>query len=371
MEITINKEELLKGLTKVQTVIERRSSMPILSNAMFDATQDGLIIYATDLEISFEGYYTADVHQPGRLTIPAHTLYQIVRELPGDEIYLKEKENQQLHITSGKANYNLLGLVADEFPAMPLIDDMAYLPMDALVLKEMIDKTIFSISKAETRFNLAGLFVQKRKPEEKFVLRFVSTDGHRLSLIDRVIEGMDNFKLNSGALIPRKGVEEMRRLASEGGNLYFGVNSTFAVLKKEHAKLILRLQEGSFPDYEAVIPKSLGKVIKISRLDFAEVLKRVAIMAAGSFNGVRFSFNDGLLELFSQKPQVGDSHESLAVDYSGENFQAAFDYSYFSDVCSAMRSDILNITFIDDQNPCVLRGEGDPGFLSVIMPMRL
>lgn len=371
MELTISKEELVKALSKVQTIIERRSSIPILSNVMLEATEDGLIVYATDLEISLQGSYEAKVSRPGKLTVPARTMYQIVRELPTDEIYLKEKENQQLHITSGKANYNLLGLSADEFPAIPVIDDMHYLKIEAPVLKEMIEKTFFSISQEDTRFNLAGLFVEKRKQEEISVLRFVSTDGHRLSLIDRAIEGIDDFKLERGVLIPRKGVAEMRRLADEGGELLFGINSTFAAVQKDKIKLILRLQEGSFPDYEAVIPKSLGKVINISRLEFADVLKRVAIMAADSFHGVRFNFSGGLVELSSQNPQIGDSCESFGVDYAGEEFKVAFNYTYFTDVCLATRSDVLNVTFIDEQNPCVIKGEGDPGFLSVIMPMRI
>ncbi len=371
MELTINKDELVKALSKVQSVIERRSSMPILSNVMLEATAEGLTVYATDLEISLQGRYEARVSQPGKLTVPARTMYQIVRELPTNEIYLKEKENQQLHIASGKANYNLLGLSADEFPTPPVIDGMSYLTMDSLLLKEMIEKTFFSISQEETRFNLAGLFVQKRKPEDNFVLRFVSTDGHRLSLIDRAVDGIDNFALNQGVLIPRKGVAEMRRLADEGGTINFGLNSTFALVEKDQVKLILRLQEGSFPDYEAVIPKSSGKAINISRLEFTDVLKRVAIMAADSFHGVRFNFSGGLVELSSQNPQVGDSSESFAVDYDGDVFQVAFNYTYFTDVCLAMRSDVLNVTFIDDQNPCVIKGEGDPGFLSVIMPMRI
>ncbi|MDR1396377.1 MAG: DNA polymerase III subunit beta [Desulfarculales bacterium] len=371
MELTINKEEMIKALAKVQAIIERRSSMPILANVMLEAKEDSLIVNATDLEISLEGQYQAKVHKEGKLTVPARKLYQIAREMPTEEIYLKSKENMQLHISSGKASYNIMCMAADDFPALPVIDSISLLNFDSVILKEMIDKTIFSISQEETRFNLAGLYVQKREMEEKFMLRFVSTDGHRLSLIDREMEGIEAFNLEKGALIPRKGVVEMRRMTDEGGNLDFGLNQTFALLRKESLKLIIRLQEGAFPDYEAVIPKSKGKIINISRMDFNEVLKRVAIMAADTYNGVRLDFKDGLIELSSQNPQIGDSRESFGADYSGEDFSVAFNYSYFMDVCAAMRSDLLNITFIDEQNPCVLRGEGDPGFLSVIMPMRI
>jgi DNA polymerase-3 subunit beta len=202
-------------------------------------------------------------------------------------------------------------------------------------------------------------------------MRFVSTDGHRLSLIDRAIDGIDNINFDDGIVISRKGVYEMRKMTDEGGDLLFGFTSSFALLQKENTKLILRLQENSFPDYEAAIPKAAGKIINFGRIEFNEVLKRVSIMAADNFKGVKLHFKDGVIELSSQNPQIGDSCESFNVDYNGEDFNVAFNYSYFSEVCQAMHSDLLNIAFVDEQNPCVIKGEGDPGFLSIIMPMKM
>jgi DNA polymerase-3 subunit beta len=372
MELTIDKEEMIKALSKVQPIIERRSSMPILDNIMMEAINESLIISASDLEISLEGKYKAKVHEEGKFTAPARMLNEIVRRLPTDEIYLKVKENMQLYISSGKVNYNLMGMPADDFPAMPVVDNISSLTMDSLTLKEMINKTIFSISQEDTRFNLAGLYVQKRKVDEMVMLRFVSTDGHRLSLIDRNIEGIDSFDLEKGILIPRKGVQAMRLMSDEGGNMEFGINSSFAVFNKDKLKLMVRLQEGSFPDYDAVIPKVSGKTINIRRTDLLEVLERMAPVATEtSYNGVRLDFKNGVIEFSSQNPQIGDVKETLGVDYGGMDFSSAFNYRYFMDVCKAMHSDMMNIVFIDEQNPCVLQGEGDPGFLSVIMPMRI
>jgi DNA polymerase-3 subunit beta len=370
MELTINKNEMVKALAKVQSVIESRSSMPILSNVMLSAVDSKLIINATDLESSIEDSLQAKVSKDGKITVPARILYQIIRELPAEEVYLKEKANLQLYISGGKANYNTMGLPVEDFPQMPTIIDAKSVNINSSILKEMIDKTKFSIAEDKNP-NLSGLLVQIKKIDEKYVMRFVSTDGHRLSLIDREIDDISNINIDNGALLSRKGVQEMRKMTDEGGDLLFGFTSSFAILQKENTKLVLRLQENTFPDYEAAIPKFTGKIISLGRVDFNEVLKRVSIMAVDNFKEVKLHFKDGVIELSSKNPQIGDSCESFSVDYSGKDFNAAFNYSYFIEVCQAMHSDLLNIAFIDEQNPCVIKGEGDPGFLSIIMPMKI
>ena len=371
MELTARKEDLSKGLAKSQTVVEKRTSMAILSNVLLEAQLDKLIISATDLETSFIGEYPARVSKPGRLTVPARKLYEIVRELPAEEVYLKEKDNSHMHLTGGRANYDLVGLPADDFPSMPEVDDMPTLKFEGEVLAEMIEKTIFSISQEDTRFNLAGLFVEKRVKDEGPRLRFVSTDGHRLSLIDREVVGLDEFPLEKGVIIPRKGVSEVLKLAEEGGALELGLNQKFAVVTKEEVKLILRLQEGNFPDYEVVVPKVPKRKVTINRRAFSEVLKRMAIMATDRFQGVRLDFKPQLLEVVSQSADLGEAREALEMDYEGETFNVGFNVRYFQELCGAMRSEEITLGFVDEQNPCLIKGEGDGGYLSVIMPMRL
>ncbi len=371
MELTVRKEDISKGLSKSQSVVEKRTSMPILSNVLLDAEGDKITIIATDLETSFVGSYPARVSKPGRLTVPARKLYEIVKELPGDEVYFKEKENSYLYLSAGRANYDLVAISADDFPELPQVEGIPELTFEGEVLSEMIEKTIFSISQEETRFNLAGLYVQKRVKDEGPRLRFVSTDGHRLSLVDREVGGLEEFNLEEGVIIPRKGVAEMRKLAEEGGELTLGLNQSFAVVLKDEVRLILRLQEGSFPDYEVVIPKVVKRRATVKRQAFSEVLRRMAIMASDRFQGVRLDFKDGLLEVVSQNPELGEAREALEMDYEGEGFQAGFNARYFLDLCAAMRSEEIVLGFMDEQNPCMVTGEGDPGFLSVVMPMRL
>lgn len=371
MELTVKKENLLKGLSKSQSVVEKRTSMPILSNVLMNADGENITVTATDLETSFIGSYPARVSKPGRLTVPAKKFYEIVRELPGDEVYLKEKENSFLHLSAGRANFDLVGISADDFPDLPEGEGLPELTFEGEVLAEMIEKTIFSISQEETRFNLAGLYVHKRQVDEGPRLRFVSTDGHRLSMVDREVGGLEEFKLEEGVIIPRKGVSEMRKLAEDGGELVLGLNQNFAVVKKDEMRLILRLQEGSFPDYEVVVPKVVKRRALVNRQAFSDVLKRMAIMASDRFQGVRLDFKEGLLEVVSQNPELGEAREALEMDYEGEAFHAGFNARYFLELCNAMRSEEITLGFMDEQTPCMVTGEGDPGFLSVIMPMRL
>jgi DNA polymerase-3 subunit beta len=336
-----------------------------------EAEKDNITLRATDLEISFEGKYPARIAKPGSLTVPARKFFEIVKELPSEEAYLKEKENSYLHLSGGRANFELVGLSAEDFPQMPEVDGIPELTFSGDVLEEMIEKTFFSISQEDTRFNLAGLYVQKRRLDEGSRLRFVSTDGHRLSMVDREVPGLDDFELEQGVIIPRKGVSEMRRLAEDGGEIILGLNQNFAVVQKEEVTLVLRMQEGNFPDYEVVIPKKLKLNCIVNRHAFGDVLRRVAILATDRFQGVRLQFKEGLLEIESQNPDLGQAREALEMDYEGETFEVGFNARYFLDLCSAMRSEDIKLGFFDEQNPCVVTGEGDPGYLSVIMPMRI
>jgi DNA polymerase-3 subunit beta len=371
MELTIKKEDLVKGLGKSQPVVEKKTSMPILSNVLMKAQGDEIFFRATDLETSFEGRYPAKVSKEGSITVPANKLFEIVKELPSEDVYLKEKDNSFLHVTGGRAKFELVGLPAEDFPSLPEVEDIPELQIQGEILDEMLEKTRFAISQEETRFNLAGLYVEKREGDNGPILRMVSTDGHRLSLIDKELPGLESFSLEKGVIIPRKGVNEMKKLAVEGGDLILGLNQNFAVVKKAEVSLVLRLQDGTFPDYEVVIPKSTKLSAGVNRQSFYNVLKRVSILASDRFQGIRMEFKEGLLEVISQNPDLGNAREALELDYDGSEFDVGFNANYFKELSSAMRSENIALNFVDEQNPCVITGEGDPGFISVIMPMRL
>ncbi|KIX14505.1 DNA polymerase III subunit beta [Dethiosulfatarculus sandiegensis] len=371
MEFSVRKEDLVKGLARSQAVVEKRTAMPILSNVLLDAREDKIIMRASDLETSFEGSYPARVQTQGSTTVPARKLFEIVKELPAEEIYLKEKENSYLHISGARANFELVGIAADEFPAFPEVTDAFELTVEAKILQEAIEKTMFAISQEDTRFNLAGLYVEKFQMPDGPALRCVATDGHRLSLIDKQVDGMEEFGLSKGVIIPRKGVSEIRKLCEEGGDIVLGLSKESAYVSKNEVKLILRMQEGAFPDYEVVIPKNTQNKAFVNRQAFSDVLKRVALLATDRFQGVALEFKEGLLEVQSQNPELGKASESLEMDYDGATLKVGFNAKYFLDICNAMKSEEISLAFIDEQNPCLVSGEGDPGYLSVVMPMRL
>lgn len=371
MELTVRREDLVKGLAKSQSVVERRTSMPILSNVLLSAEGESITISATDLETSFQGVYPARISQPGQLTVPARKFYEIAKELPAEDLYLKEKENSYLHLSAGRANFDLVGLAAEDFPKLPDPDGLVGLEFESDMLAEMIEKTFSSISQEDTRFNLAGLFVEKRERDGEPFLRFVSTDGHRLSVVDRNVAGIEALELEQGVIIPRKAVSEIRKLADEGGSLSLGLNREMGVVRREESLFMLRMQEGTFPDYNVVIPKKAKQIATVNRRAFSDVLKRVSILSTDRYHGVRFDFRPGLLEVVTQNPELGEAREAVDVDYDGEAFALGFNARYFLDLCGAMRSEDITLAFVDDQSPCLIKGEGDEGFLSVIMPMRL
>lgn len=371
LNLRVKKEELLKGLSQTQSIAERRSSMPILSNVLLEVLDGHLAITATDLEVSFKGTYEADVTEEGRLTVPARKFYEIVRILSDEELSLKESENHSLTITGSRSTYQLNGLSPEDFPPMPEYGDMGFLEVDAGLLIDMIEKTIYSIATEETRYNLAGVYVERADQDDKVFLRMVSTDGHRLSLIEKDIAALSSLEMEKGVIISRKGITEVRKLADESENLKLGFTTNSAVVKTDQALLIMRLLEGRFPDYNLVIPKKNDKIMNANRKEFLEMLRRVSVMSSDEYKGVKFTLSPKELNLIAINPDLGEARESLPVDYEGEPLEIGFNPRYFIEALSSLKSDLVAIAFQESDNPCIVKSEGDQGFLGVIMPMKI
>ncbi len=367
LEVKMKKEELLKGVSQTQSIAEKRSSMPILSNVLLEVIDGRVAITATDLEISFRGTYEAEVIGDGRLTVPARKLYEIVRGMADEDLVLKETDNYGLTLSGSRSNFQLHGLSPEDFPPMPDYEEVTYVEADADLILDMVEKTIYSVSVEETRYNLAGVFMEKSDVEGRKVLRMVSTDGHRLSLIEKEIPESGSLNLDKGVIISRKGVTEFRKLAEEGGTLKLGFSSNSAVVRRDNTVMVMRLLEGRFPDYNLVIPKKNTKVMKVGRKDFMEMLRRVSIMGAG----VVFSISPKELKLTAVNPELGEAHETMPVEYEDEQMEIGFNPRYFIEAASALNSDLLTISFDQPGNPCVLTAEEDSGFIGVIMPVKI
>ncbi|MFP3870050.1 MAG: DNA polymerase III subunit beta [Syntrophobacteria bacterium] len=371
MQITIRQDNLLKGLRKSQNVAEKRSSMPVLSNVLLEAKNDQLHLSATDLEVSFTGTYEAKVSKEGAVTIQARKFYEIIKELPFPEIQISEKENQWLHLSSGTSEYNLVGLPADEFPQVMKYEDTSWVDLPASILKEMIDKTIYAVSTEETRYNLSGIYFEKIETEDPPGLKLVATDGHRLSVIHRELPEVTRFGFDKGAIIPRKGLQELSRLLEEGGQAQIAFQENTAIFKKDESTLIMRLIDGDFPDYNTVIPKECSRTAEVERSRFIEVLRRMSIISADRYRGIRCKLAPDRMEIISNNPEIGDAREEISVKYQGEEMSIAFNPRYFMEALAVMKSESVTLSMIDESSACIISGEQDQGFFAVIMPMRL
>lgn len=371
MEFQISVDELAKALYRAQGIVDKKSTMPILSSVLIEAknTPEGgrVTVSAYDLEVGVSGEHPAEVVSEGRIALNARSFYEIVRSLPESVVMLKKGANNRVEISSGTAEFRIVGQDADEFPALPVVEDIPFVTVDAGLLLDMIEKTQFAISTDETRYNLGGVYFD---PVEDGV-RMVATDGHRLSMIERPFEG--DFGVERGVIIPRKGLMELRRLlaedASSSGELGFSSNS--GVFRKQGLVMVMRLIDGQFPDYTQVIPSQSERSILLPRARFLETLRRVAIIAVDRTIAVRLDISPGQLRLSSNNPDLGDAKEDLTIDYKDEALQIGFNARYIQDVLTAIDTDQIRLELSDDLSPGVLRPAGDDNYISVVMPMRI
>jgi len=371
MEIKIERDNLYKAVSRVQSIVEKRSNMPILSMILLSATGSNIELSATDLEISLQQKLSAQIIKPGNITISGRKLFEILKESKSPTIHIKEKENNWVFLSDQEARYNLACLPPDEYPVFVEPEDVGTVEIDADVLKEMINKTIYAVTLEEAGFKLSGIYTEKVELEGKTFLRMVSTDGHRLSMIDKAIENLENVKINGGVMIPKKGMAELSKLASEGGSVHLGFKQNNCVARKEDSIIVIRLLESKFPDYSAVLPKKAKSLVKVKRESLLDGMKKMIILTSESYRGVKITLDKNTIELVSINPDLGDAQESLEVEYKGERLEAGFNARYFIDVLQNMDSETVEMGFIDNSSPCVVRGEEDGGFLGLVMPMRL
>jgi DNA polymerase-3 subunit beta len=369
MEFKIEREEFVQGLYRTQSVVEKKATMAILSNVLIDAKEKGISITATDLEIGIKGFHPAEIIKEGRSTLSAKKLYEVVKELPEENVIVRLKENQWVEISSGKSLFNIMGLPAETFPSLPTYEEEGFFSAELEILKEMIEKTIFAVSTDESRYNLTGVFFTKAGGEE--VLRMVATDGYRLSMIDRALK-FEGKGFENGVLLPKKGLAELSRLLDEGGEkIWIKLMNNNFIVKKEKVILIMRLLDAEFPDYRQVIPQKGKRLFRMKRSHIIESLRRVSILSSEKTRGVKFHFRQDFLELSTFNPELGEAKEELPIDYKGEDLSVGFNSRFILEVLSIMNSDEVTFELEDGKSPAVLHPANDPGHTCVVMPMRI
>jgi len=372
MQFAIAKETFLKALQKVQGIIETRKTMPILANVLIEACHGKILITATDLEVGMKSSYDASVSEEGKITVSAKKLYEIIKELPEAEIYFATRENDWVDLQCGKARFNIVGLSSEEFPYLPKIDDAKYIKLDSAKLNRMVEKTAYAICQDETKYNLNGIFFATSVKDGNTSLKLVATDGHRLSLSESDLNDTTESHLERGVILPRKGIFEIKKMTEdETGDVLLSFVDNNSVIRKGDTIVIMRLVDGEFPDYTRVVPVNNDRIAVINRIDFLHSLRRMSILSSDKFKGVKLEVQNGTMEISANNPELGEAHENMEVNYTGETTAIRFNARYLIDVLSVIDEDEVELHLKDELSPAILKPQQAHDFLSVIMPMRL
>ncbi len=367
MEFKIEKAALLQGLYLAQGISDRKSTMPILANVLLRTDgKDKLLVAATDLNVTVTAELPCKVEKEGGLTVGAKHLHEIVKSLPGEELYLKRTENHYADIKAGKVEYKVVGMPDRDFPKLPNHREVKFGKVDAATLRDMIAKTFFSISTDETRYHLNGVLFES----DGKVGRMVSTDGHRLSKIERPLEG--GPKLAQGIIVPRKGLMELRRaLETAEGQIELGIHQGHLFVRVGAVALSVKLIDAQFPPYDQVIPKENDKIVIASRAGLLDALRRISIMSSDKTWGIKFGVKKGLLQVASDNPDLGEAHEEMDVSYEGAALTIGFNAKYFIDLLAEMEGDEVKLELNGELDPGLVRPNDGKGYLGVVMPMRI
>ena len=378
MQITMKRELLYRALQRVQGVVERRNTMPVLSHVLIEAKGSTLTLFATDLELGLTGEYEAKVEKPGRLTISARKLYEIVRELSEEEIHLVSTDEKSVRLEAGKSRFQMMTLPPDEFPSLPIIEESTEFKIDGAVLGELIRQTLFAVGENDARYVLNGTLMTTSVSNGKTNLRLVGTDGHRLAIADREVSSLSGPTKGKGgleinAIIPRKALLEIRRLLEDplDSPLTVGIAKNQISVQRNDAVLVSRLMEGTYPNYQQVVPKGTINQFVIPRAVLGSALRRVSLLAREKTHAVKWEMEKNRLILTASNPDIGEAQEELSIAYSGEAISTGFNARYLLDALAVVESDEVAMEFKDALSPCVIKESGGKEFLCVVMPMRI
>ncbi len=381
MEFNVGKEDLLQCLYLVQGVVERRSSLPLLSHVLIESNSAGenggvISLGATDLEIGIRQQCQAEVKTSGSMTADARKLYEIIRELPSGQIRLRSGGNGWVDVNSGKSRFRIASLDPKEFPTITgqkekkeESSSAQFISLPGPTLREMIEKTLFATSPDETRLNLSGVYLETEKEGK---VRMVASDGHRLSLVEREVD-TPSLPDWPSVILPKKGLVETRKLLEKSeGTIDVSVNDSVVNLKKETTELFMRLIEGDFPDYQQVVPKEHTHQIEFPRDELLSALRRILILTTERSRGIKLQFEKDKIEVSVNTPDVGEGTEEIAASYAGDGLSIGFNGRYLTEALNVMNEGDSVILFLkDEMSPGLLQQKESHEFSYVIMPMKI
>ena len=366
MRFEISREQLLKPLMDGSGVVERRQTLPVLSNLLLKLDNSRLEITGTDLEVEVSAVCNDVQGVDGNTTVPARKFLDIVRSFPEESTIRFEVVDNKAICVSGRSRFQLSTLNPNEFPRMTLDDNTEIIEVTGTTLKQLLAKTGFAMAAQDVRYYLNGLLMQMSDNK----LTAVATDGHRLAFTKTEISLKPDY--NAAVIVPRKGIGELSRLIEEGDQaLSIGLGEKHIVVKSGDVTLTSKLIDGKFPDYERVIPGESDNVVMTNRLVLKEALARTAILSNEKYRGVRLCLEPGQLTIQTNNPEQEEAEEKLSVEYTGQAIEIGFNVNYLIDAISAISSEQVRLGFTDAHSSVLIRGTDDEHTLYVVMPMRL
>lgn len=368
MRIRIEREEMQRVLQSIQGIVDKKTTMPILSHLLLKVDKTASIV-ATDLDIALRRPINVEVKRKGSLCIPAKKLMEIVREVE-DALLLESQENNWLIVTSGQSTFKLMGLPEEEYPSLPDVSKTEEFSIDAGTLKAMIEKTIYAAGESDTRYTLNGLLMHFMPKKRGVELNMVGTDGHRLSLITREVKGKSSEEKK--LILPKKAASELRRIleeTSEDINICLDKNHIFFVI----GEIIFtsRLIEGTYPSYEQVIPRDNEKKVTVDKTTFLKALRRTSIMSRERTNAIRIDLEDSRMVLSSINPDIGEAREEISCQYKGESMTIGCNARYLIDVIQAIDGELIRMELQEPLSPVLIVETEETGYKCVVMPMRI
>ena len=365
MKFTAAREALLKPLQAVIGVVERRQTMPILSNVLMIAKDGQLAVTATDLEVELVAQTDVEAESDGEITVSGRKLLDICRALPeGAEVNVS-LSGEKLSVRAGRSKFNLVTLPAAEFPVVEDIKAGQTITVSQSVLGRLIEKTHFSMAQQDVRYYLNGMLLETDGKQ----LRTVATDGHRLALCQATLEGDDMDEQQ--VIVPRKGVLELQRLMDGDGELNIELGANHIRIQLDGIRFTSKLIDGRFPEYDRVIPKESSNELKADRTEFKNALQRTAILSNEKYRGIRLVIRDSGVVLQAHNPEQEEAEEELGVEYTGEDIEIGFNVNYLLDALSAVEGDDVTLSVQDSNSSCLIRQPGNEDSTFVVMPMRL
>jgi len=370
MEFGIERKHLIKPLTILQGIAERRSSIPTLSNILIESHDNQIRLTTTDLETTIISSIPCSLKEGGKICVSARKLYDIMRELPDAEISVHGMDNYWAKISCRNAVFNLSGLDPGEFPTLPSYSEENLIAIKSFDLGEMIERVIFAASTEESRYNLNGIFFEAISSGDKNVARMVATDGHRLAFIER--ESPEFPGIKKGSIIPKRGLNEVKKIVSESpGEIRISLTENSFVIEVSSFIIIIRLIDGEFPDYKQVIPSEGDKVVKLNNKEFSSCLRRILAISSDRFEGVKFTLKKGSIELYSSSQDIGNAMEVFPAIYDGSELNIGFNGRYVLEALNALDEDEFLIELKDETNAALIKPVSGENPLYVIMPMRV